>query len=149
MKKLSTKTHQSETHKVVCRVNNCKIQILGKNYWQHLTEIHPNEDSSDLSPHGQRKIFIYETAKQMLKRRTEEVSPDVATAKKQAKDTLHIMPEDNDMSPCVQVASSTIFESKNTCTSTSTPLNPFSESLNKITSDVSVIKQNIKNNPRV
>ena len=76
------------------------------------------------------------------------------TAKKRARDTLHIVQEDSDMSPGVQFASSAIFESKNTCTSlqhppsfhasTSTPLNPFSESLNKIASDVSVIKQNIK-----
>ena len=109
MKKLSTKTHQSETRKVVCRVDNCKIQILAKNYWQHLADKHPNEDSSNLSPHGQRKIFFYETAKQTLKRRTEEVSPDVVTAKKQATDTLHIMQEDDDMSPGVQVASSAIF----------------------------------------
>ena len=69
-----------------------------------------------------------------------------------------MMQEDSDMNPGVQVASfetpSAIFESKKTCTSlqhppsfhasTSTPLNPFSESLNKIASHVSVIKQNIK-----
>ena len=44
MKKLSTKTHQSETRKVVCKVNSCKIQILAKNYRQHLVDKHPNED---------------------------------------------------------------------------------------------------------
>ena len=94
MKKLSTQTHQSETRKVVCRVSGCKIHILAKNYHQHLADKHPSEDSTDLSPHGQRKIIFFETAKQTLKR-TEEAPPGVSAGKKQAKttDTLHITQE--------------------------------------------------------
>ena len=93
MKKLSTKTHQSETRKVVCRVNSCKIQILAKNYRQHLADKHPNEDPTDLSPHGQRKILFFETEKQTLKRRAEEVPSHVLAGTKQAKegyDTLGV-----------------------------------------------------------
>ena len=54
-----THCHRSETCKIKCRVSGCGIDILEKNYWQHLIDKHPHENSCDLSGHGQKKLSSF------------------------------------------------------------------------------------------
>ena len=44
----------AETVQLKCRY--CQAKIYRKNYKQHLQSVHPNQDSSDLTPHGQQKL---------------------------------------------------------------------------------------------
>ena len=66
----------SETLKIRCRV--CKSLILRKNYKSHLTSEHPEENSSDLTPHGQTRISFFTN--------TEKASKDVTVGGKRTKD---------------------------------------------------------------
>ena len=161
MKKLSKKAHNSEIRKVMCRVSGCKIAILAKNYRQHLVDKHPQENSSDLSPHGQTKISFSDTPKQTLKRPINEEALSDVSSKKQSKTTSNIfLDNDNtgkDKDLDLQAAPSVIFDSENSslqsrissdASSTSTS-STFSGSaslkaLNKIAQDICVIKQNVE-----
>ena len=48
------RTSTGKTLNVNCRV--CKKAILKQNYRDHLKNVHPTEDSSDLRTHGQSKL---------------------------------------------------------------------------------------------
>ena len=159
--KLSKKAHNSEIRKVMCRVSGCKIEILAKNYRRHLVEIHPQENSSDLSLHGQTKISFSDTPKQTLRRPINEEALSDVSSKKQSKTTSNIfLDNDNtgkDKDLDLQAAPSVIFDSENSslqsrissdASSTSTS-STFSGSaslkaLNKIAQDICVIKQNVE-----
>ena len=57
MSSAKTKTSfKSETLQVLCRV--CRKSVLNKNYKDHLKNMHPNEDHSDLRPHGQTMLDL-------------------------------------------------------------------------------------------
>ena len=66
----------SETLKIRCRV--CKSVILRKNYKSHLTTEHPEENSNDLTPHGQTRISFFTNI--------EKASKDVTVAEKRKKE---------------------------------------------------------------
>jgi hypothetical protein len=155
MKKLSKGAHNSEICKVLCRVSGCKIEILAKNYRQHLVDKHPQENSSDLSPHGQTRISFSDTQKQTLKRPIdEEVLSDISS--KQSK-TSNTFPDnackDKEFKDIdLQAAPSVIFDGENSSLQSGISLNAsstsmsssFGDSLNKIAQDICIIKQNVE-----
>ena len=75
-KPLVKQPYLSETLKIRCRV--CKSLILRKNYKSHLTSEHPEENSSDLTPHGQTRISFFTD--------TKKASKDVTVGEKRTKD---------------------------------------------------------------
>ena len=59
LEKRMTHCHRSETRKIKCRVSGCGIDVLEKNYRQHLIDKHPHENSCDLSGHGEKKLSTF------------------------------------------------------------------------------------------
>ena len=49
-----SRKYLSETLKVKCQ--HCGCEVMNKNYKQHLKNVHPKEDSTDLRIQGQRKV---------------------------------------------------------------------------------------------
>ena len=165
--------HRSETRKIKCTVSGCGIDIWEKNYQQHLIDKHPHENSCDLSGHGQKKLSSFfnipKPPDQSLKRPANEQPCDSPNnkANKQSQETTENCITDTDNAFCANDDNTEQRNqrqsSDNKNNNTNIPLqhatsdNPLcisscgsvshvtlTANLEKITEDISCIKQNVE-----
>ena len=80
-KPLIKKTHSSETAMIKCRVEECKLEMLKKNYRQHIENAHSAENPNDLSPYGQGKIANFFTKDIKNEVKKEDLGPPPKSTK--------------------------------------------------------------------
>ena len=143
------KTHRSKTGIIKCRVSGCGIAILAKNYRQHLTDKHPQENSFDLSPYGQTKLSCFYTIlKQPLKRPANE-QPSDSPSSKQSKESKNCILDINDAIHANENDTgqrSALDHATPLFTGSARNVIVSSGNLEKVTEDICVMKQNIEKN---